>query len=185
MAERELDEDGKDEDGIFRSHEPIYDRVGVRCINFLLLFMYGVLAIAGIAGIVLPPIFPNLGWPIMITFFIDIGITVLHFLVMGLGKGLVPGYLLYPIQPKWLYQIVDGIMFFMLIGVIASYILASLSPIVPMLGAWVLTVAMLINFHKVWRITYDGPADPPPVKFVDPPGTAWRKFRDGLEESGF
>lgn len=181
----ELDEDGKDEEGILRSHWPIYDRIGIRCINFLLFGFYFLMSAGGVAGIVLPTIWPNFGWPVLISFIIVALLIVLHITIMVVGKVTIPGYLLYPVSPKWIYMVSDGVLVFMLVGTIAAFVLNPLSPILPMITAWVVTVAGLIQLHKVWRITYEGPELPPPVEYVDPPGTAWRKFREGLEKSGF
>ena len=189
MDMSELDEYGRDEEGILRSHEPVYDGLGVRCINFLLFFFYVLLSGAGITGIVLPCIWPNMPLPILITFIITVAVAVLHILVKVLGKVCVRGYLLYPVQPKWAYQVSDGVLLFMTIGVVAAYILDNSvgngpNPIMPMLGSWIATVIMLINLHLVWRITYEGPALPPPVKYVER-DTTWEDFTNRLQEKGF
>lgn len=189
MDTSELDEYGKDEDGILRSHEPPYDGLGIRCINFLLFFFYILLFAGGITGIVLPCIWPNVFFPIIITFAIVIVVPVLHLLVKILGKVCVPGYLLYPVKPKWLYQVGDGVLIFMMAGVIAAFVLDMLfsggpNPIMPMLGSWVVSIVMLINLHLIWRITYEGPNKPPPVEFYEKKDP-WGDFVERLGEDGF
>jgi hypothetical protein len=173
MAEKyEIDEYGKDKDGIFRSHEPIYDGVGIRCINFLLFGFYILLFAVSVTGIVLPCVFPNTPIPIIITFAIVIVVTALHAAVKIIGKVCIKGYLLYPIKPKWIYQVADGALVFTVVAVIAAFILdivVGSGPriIMPMIGSWTAALVMLINFHLVWRITYEGPTAPPPVVFVE------------------
>jgi len=189
MQVKDLDEDGKDEKGVFRSHEPIYDRIGIRCINFLLFILYIVLILGAITGIVLPCIWPNTPTPIIISFALSVSLTAVHLIVKILGKVLVKGYLLYPIRPKWFYQVVDGVLVFVLIGVVAAFVLDTTTGngatvIMPMIGCWVVGIAMMINFHMVWRITYEGPSAPPDVKYVER-DTTWEDFRNGLAENGF
>ena len=189
MDTSELDEYGKDEDGILRSHEPPYDGLGIRCINFLLFFFYILLFAGGITGIALPCIWPNVFFPIIITFAIVVVVPVLHLVVKILGKVFVQGYLLYPMQPKWVYQVGDGMLIFIIVGVIAAFVLDMLfsggpNPILPMLGSWVVSIVMLINLHLIWRITYEGPALPPPVNYKEEE-TPWQDFQDRLREKGF
>lgn len=189
MKAEDLDEEGNDEEGVFRSHEPVYDGIGIRCINFLLFILYAVLTGGAITGIVLPCVWPNTPIPIIISFAIAVVLTVVHLSVKILGKACINGLLLYPMSPKWFYQVTDGVLVFMLVGVVASFVLdlvvgSGPTVVMPMLGCWVVGVAMLINFHLVWRITYEGPAAPPDVKFVER-DTRWEDFRNSLSQNGF
>lgn len=189
--ELELDEYGRDGNGIIRSNRPTYEGLGIRCINFLLLFFYLLLFGGAVTGIALPCIWPNQQIPLLITVLIFVLVVVLHLLVKILGKVCVQGYLLYPVAPKYIYMISDGVLLFMLVGVGAAYVLDTVlsdapvaNAILPMLGCWVSAVAMLINWHLVWRVTYEGPALPPKVTIVGP-DTSWDDFTSELQESGF
>lgn len=167
-----LDEDGRDENGIFQSYKPYYDRLGVRCVNFLLFFWYTILLAGAITGIALPCIWPNTPGPVLATFLIVIGVVVLHFLLKIVNKACNANFLLYPVQPKYMYMIADGVLAFTLISVVAAYVVDTIngkgaSPIVPMIGAWVTAIGMIVNWHMIWRITYEGPAPPPPIEYID------------------
>ena len=191
MKVEDLDEEGKDDEGVLRSHVPTYDRLGVRCINFLLLGFYIVLFSASIAGIVLPCIWPNMTIPIILTFSILCAVVLLHFLVKILGKACIKGYLLYPVSPKIAYQLLDGVLLFLVIGVAANFVLDLTSKsnngptvIAPMVGCWLVSVAMIVNLNLIWKLTYNGPAPPPPVKYVAE-DTFWDDLRTDLNKNGF
>lgn len=189
MKAEDLDTEGNDDDGVFRSHEQVYDRTGIRCVNFLLLILYVLLTGGAIFGIVLPCLFPNTPIPIMVSFGIALGLTAIHFAIKILAKVCIGGFLLYPMQPKWFYQFTDGVLVFMFVGVSATFVLDTVvgngaTVIMPMLGCWVVGVVMLVNFHLVWRVTYEGAAAPPDVKYVER-DTRWEDFRNSLKENGF
>lgn len=132
---------------------PLLDRFN-KCINInkIFFFLYIALFGWGVASFLLIPIHANIEWPIALALVYNITIFVVHFGIIAIGTTLVPNFVYYPVRPWELYVLVDGVMFFVLVGVVASYLLSSISSVVPLVGTWLLLGALCINIWKLYEL---------------------------------
>ena len=132
---------------------PLLDRIGARNVNIFLGLVYVLLWAWGIAALLWLPIHANVEWPISHALAYCIGIAVIHFGLIAIGSTLVPNYVYYPVEPKWIYMITDGVIFFALVGVVTSYLLSPISSSLPVYGTYAMILAMMVNIWKLWELT--------------------------------
>lgn len=134
--------------------KPLLDRIGARNVNIFLFLLYLAFWGWGFAGFLFIPSNPNIDWPISHALAYGIVFPLSHFLIIGIGATLVPDYVYYPVEPKWVYMIADGVIFFVLVGIVASYILDPISSTVPLVGMYVLLIMLLINLWKLYSLVW-------------------------------
>lgn len=134
------------------SMKPLLDRIGERNVNGFLLIVYLAFWGWGVASFLFIPIHSNVGWPIAQALAYAIVVTLVHFLFIAIGATLVPDYTYYPLEPLWVYMISDGVIFFSFVGVVASYLLHSMSSAVPLVGIWLMLIALAAHVWKLFSL---------------------------------
>jgi len=108
----------------------------------------------GIASLLFIPIHPNIDWPISAALAYVIVIFLVHFIFIAIGALLVPDYVYYPVKPEILYILADLVIFFSFVGVVASYILSSLSSSVPLFGLYLIILSLCIHLYKLYSLVW-------------------------------
>lgn len=133
---------------------PLLDRIGAKNVNIGLAVIYILMVAWGVTALVMVPANVNIEWPIVHAFAYTLGIALVHFGLIAAGTTLVPNYTYYPVRPQWLFMITDGVMFFAIVGVVASFILNATSSAVPLFGTWFLIIGLCVNLWKLWELTF-------------------------------
>ena len=132
------------------------ERIGAKTTNTFIAAIYSTLWVFGLVAFLLIPINPNTDWPIALALMYNIIVSLVHFGFISIGSTLVPGYVYYAVHPKFLFIATDGIMFFALVGVIASYSISPNSSTIPLVGTWITLVALAIQLWKLYRLVKGG-----------------------------
>lgn len=133
---------------------PLLDRIGARNVNIGLGIIYIGFFIWGLYSFLSIPVNVNQVWPIDLTFVFNLVTSLAHFGFIAIGATLVPNYVYYPVKPQWVYMLTDGIIFFTVLSVAASYLLSSTSSTVPLVATYVLLFALGVNIYKIYALVW-------------------------------
>ena len=133
---------------------PLIDRIGTRNVNIFLGALYLLMWWWGLATFVLIPAFVNTAWPIDHCLAFAITVATVHFGFMAIGAFLIPDYVPYPVSPMLIYLAADVVVLFSLVGIVASYIRSSLSSTVPLVGTWLIMLALALHLWKLYELVF-------------------------------
>ena len=133
---------------------PLIDRLGSRNVNMFIGVLYLVLWWWGLGTFVLIPAFVNTAWPIAHSVAYAVAAAVVHFGFMAIGAVLIPDYVPYPVSPMLLYLAADVVMLFSLVGIVASYIRSEFASTVPLVGTWLVMMALALHLWKLYELVF-------------------------------
>ena len=129
--------------------KPFIETIGTETVNTGLLLLYASFWIWGWVTLFSVPSNPNVSWPLSLALAFVLSSSVSHFAVIGIGSTLVPGFVFYPVKPRWLYMANDGLIGLCFLGILISYIINAQSSTVPLFTTFLMIIALSIMLWKV------------------------------------
>lgn len=133
---------------------PLLDRIGARNVNIGIGTIYIVFFVWGLYSFFNIPVYVNQVWPIDMALVFNLVTALVHFGFIAIGATLVPNYVYYPVKPQWIYMFTDGVIFFAVVSIVASYLLSSTSSTVPLVATYVLLFALGVNIYKIYALVW-------------------------------
>ena len=133
---------------------PLLERIGAKNVNALLLWLYCGFWVWGFVTLLLIPSNANQPWPLSLALAFVIVCAFARGLEIGIGATLVPGYVYYPDEPRYLFMTADGLILLCFVIVLATFIANPSSSSGPLFTTFFMLIALAIVVYKLWNLVF-------------------------------
>jgi hypothetical protein len=133
---------------------PFIERIGELPVNIGLGVVYVLLWLWGFVTLLMIPSNPNISWPLSLALIYVLVVGLVHGLVWAVGKVLVPGFVHYPTESRWLYILADCLLAVSFIGILVSYVVSSVSSTAPLFSIFFTLIGLAIYIYKLFWLVY-------------------------------
>ena len=123
--------------------------IGAIWVNVLLGLAYAVFLLLAISSIVLIVANHGASWPVGFGFVTGLTSAVVHFGVMLGAIGIVDGYVLYPVAPRFVFASADVVIGLALGLVTGGYVMDSTAATLPILSSFMFALAYGVMCYKI------------------------------------